>query len=100
VNGGDIRNAVLKAALAAAAEPGSDSAKRIHQHHFEASIEEVSAGKRVMRQSLFAGEPLVLPEASLVAGATASHASPLVAYALAGAALLVALIALAVALLK
>ena len=100
VSGGDIRNAVLKAALAAAAEPGPDSAKRIHQHHFEASIEEVIAGKRVMRQSLFAGEPLVLPEANLVAGATASHASPLVAYALAGAALLVALIALAVALLK
>jgi hypothetical protein len=53
-----------------------------------------------MRQSLFAGEPLVLPEANLVAGAMASHASPLVAYALAGVALLVALIALAVALLK
>jgi hypothetical protein len=58
------------------------------------------AGKRVMRQSLFAGEPLVLPEASLLAGAPASHASPLVTYALAGAALLMALIALAVALLK
>ena len=56
VSGGDIRNAVLKAALAAAAEPGPDSAKRIHQHHFEAGIEEVIAGKRVMRQSLFAGE--------------------------------------------
>jgi SpoVK/Ycf46/Vps4 family AAA+-type ATPase len=100
LSGGDIRNAVLKAALAAAAEPGPDSVKRIHQHHFKASIEEVIAGKRVMRQSLFAGEPLVPPEANLVAGATASHASPLVAYALASAALLVALIALAVALLK
>src|ERR687897_2471369 len=72
VSGGDIRNAVLKAALAAAAEPGPDSAKRIHQHHFEAGIEEVIAGKRVMRQSLFAGEPLALPEANLAAGATAS----------------------------
>ena len=60
---------------------------------------DVIAGKRVMRQSLFAGERLVLPEANLV-GATASHGSPLVAYALAGAALLVALMALAVALLK
>jgi SpoVK/Ycf46/Vps4 family AAA+-type ATPase len=96
VSGGDIRNAVLKAALAAAAEPGPDSAKRIHQHHFEASIEEVIAGKRVMRQSLFAGDPPVLPEVSLFGGKT----SPLVPYALAGAALLVALIALAVALLK
>jgi ATP-dependent 26S proteasome regulatory subunit len=99
VSGGDIRNAVLKAALAAAAQPGPDSEKRIHQHHFEAGIEEVIAGKRVMRQSLFAGEPPVLPDASLVAGATAFHASPLVANALAGAALLLALIALAVALL-
>jgi hypothetical protein len=61
----------------------------------------VIAGKRVMRQSLFEGAPPVLPEAHLVAGATSSHPSPVVvAYALAGAALLVALIALAVALLK
>jgi SpoVK/Ycf46/Vps4 family AAA+-type ATPase len=100
VSGGDIRNAVLKAALAAAAADGPDSAKRIHQRHFEASIEEVIAAKRVMRQSLFAGERLVLPEASLVAGAMAAAASPLVAYVLAGVALLVALIALTVALLK
>ena len=100
VSGGDIRNAVLKAALAAAAEPVPDSSKRIHQHHFEASIEEVIAGKRVMRQSLFAGDPPGVPEANLVGGATAYHTSPLVAYALPGAALLVALIALAVALLK
>jgi SpoVK/Ycf46/Vps4 family AAA+-type ATPase len=88
VTGGDIRNAVLKAALAAAAEPGPDSAKRIHQHHFEASIEEVITGMRVIRQSLFAGEPLVLLEANLVASAVTSPAWPLLAYALAGAALL------------
>ena len=100
VSGGDIRNAVLKAALAAAAEPVPDSSKRIHQHHFAASIEEVIAGKRVMRQSLFADETLVLSEANPVAGVTASHASPLAAYALPGAALFVALVALAVALLK
>jgi hypothetical protein len=101
VSGGDIRNAVLKAALAAAAEPGPDSAKRIHQHHFEASIEEVIAGKRVMRQSLFADEPVVPRDAKDVAAATmASHASLLVACALGTAALLVALIALAVALLR
>jgi SpoVK/Ycf46/Vps4 family AAA+-type ATPase len=101
VSGGDIRNAVLKAALAAAAEPGLDSAKRIHQHHFEASIQEVIAGKRVMRQSLFEGEELLVPSgANRAAVATAFHASLPVAYALAGAALLVALIALAVALFK
>jgi hypothetical protein len=97
VSGADIRSAVLKAALPAAAESGPDSAKRIHQHHFEASIEELIACKRVMRQLLSAGEPLVLLQANLVAGATASHASPLVAYILAGVALLVALIAVAVA---
>ena len=100
VSGGDIRNAVLKAALAAAAEPGPDSAKRIHQRHFEAGIADVIAGKRVMRQSLFADAPLVPPQANLVAAATASSSAALVHYVLAGAALLVALIALAVALLK
>jgi SpoVK/Ycf46/Vps4 family AAA+-type ATPase len=100
VSGGDIRNAVLKAALAAAAESGPDSSKQIHQRHFETSMEEVIASKRVMRQSLFSGESLVVPETKLVTGATASRASLLVAYALAGAALLLALIALAVALLK
>jgi SpoVK/Ycf46/Vps4 family AAA+-type ATPase len=53
VSGGDIRNAVLKAALAAAAEPGRDSMKMIHQHHLEDGMADVLAGKRVMRQSLF-----------------------------------------------
>src|SRR5690349_17770038 len=77
VSGGDIRNAVLKAALTAAAEEGPDSAKRIHQHHFEAGMEEVIAAKRVMRQSLFAGEQLVLPETDLVASALASRRSQL-----------------------
>jgi SpoVK/Ycf46/Vps4 family AAA+-type ATPase len=100
VSGGDIRNAVLKAALAAAAEPLADSSKQIHQHHFETAMEQVIAGKRVMRQSLFAGDSLMGSEASLVAGATVSHASPLVMYALGGTALLVALIALVMALLK
>jgi SpoVK/Ycf46/Vps4 family AAA+-type ATPase len=100
VSGGDIRNAVLKAALAAAAEPVPDSRKRIHQHHFEAGIQEVIAAKQVMRQSLFTGNTLVIPDSSGVAGAPASVAPRLVAYGLPCAALLVALIALAVALLK
>src|SRR4029450_2347085 len=51
VSGGDIRNAVLKAALAAAAEPGPDSAKRIHQRHLEAGITDVVAAERVVRQA-------------------------------------------------
>ena len=53
VSGGDIRNAVLKAALAAAAEPGRDSSKALHQRHLDDGIRDVIAGKRVMQQSLF-----------------------------------------------
>jgi SpoVK/Ycf46/Vps4 family AAA+-type ATPase len=54
-SGGDIKNAVLKAAQMAIAEPGADEEKRIAQHHFETGIEEVLAAKRVMDQSLFDG---------------------------------------------
>ena len=56
VSGGDIRNAVLKAAMAAAGEPGSDAFKAIHQRHLEDGIQDVIAAKRVMRQSLFLSE--------------------------------------------
>jgi SpoVK/Ycf46/Vps4 family AAA+-type ATPase len=52
VSGGDIRNAVLKAALSAAGEPGSDVFKTIQQRHFENGMARVLDGKRVMRQSL------------------------------------------------
>ena len=51
-SGGDIRNAVLKAAMGAAAEPGADGLKVIHQRHFEEGIREVLAAKRIMKQSL------------------------------------------------
>ncbi len=54
-SGGDIKNAVLKAAQMAIAEPGTDDEKRIAQHHFETGIQEVLAAKRVMDQSLFTG---------------------------------------------
>ena len=57
-SGGDIRNAVLKAAMAAAAEPGNDAFKALHQHHLTQGIREVLAGKRVMRQSLLDVQPL------------------------------------------
>jgi SpoVK/Ycf46/Vps4 family AAA+-type ATPase len=100
VSGGDIQNAVLKAALAAAAEPIPGSLKKIHQRHFQAGIEEVVASKRVMQQSIFAGPTVVTPEQDVITPATASQASQLLAYGLSGAALLVALIALGVALLK
>ena len=99
VSGGDIRNAVLKAAVTAAAEPGPDSAKRIHQRHLEAGITDVVAAERVMRQSIFGDK-----ETSLVGDRPRidEAASRLLTYALmlGGAALVVALIALTLALLK
>jgi SpoVK/Ycf46/Vps4 family AAA+-type ATPase len=52
-SGGDIKNAVLKAAQIATVEPGPDSDKRIHQRHFVQGMEEVIAGEAVMSQSLF-----------------------------------------------
>ena len=55
-SGGDIRNAVLKAAMAAAGESGRDTLKAIQQRHLEDGILQVLAAKRVMRQSLFTPE--------------------------------------------
>ena len=53
MTGGDIRNAVLKAATAAAAEPGGDAPRAIRQRHLETGVQDVIAGKQVMQQSLF-----------------------------------------------
>jgi SpoVK/Ycf46/Vps4 family AAA+-type ATPase len=86
-SGGDIRNAVLKAALAAASEPGNDAFKAIHQQHLEEGMRDVIAGKSVMQQSLFHDEPRVRLQPSAV----------VTAY-IALAALLLSLSALAVAL--
>jgi SpoVK/Ycf46/Vps4 family AAA+-type ATPase len=99
-SGGDIRNAVLKAAMAAAAEPGADAFKAIHQRHFEDGIREVLAAKRVMRQSLLdvtpspsaleaerqRGDPSLRPSAAAIGTSLL--------------ALVVALVALAVAMLR
>jgi len=99
VSGGDIRNAVLKAALAAAAEPGSDSSKAIHQRHLEDGVRDVIAGRRAMRQSLFepANEHATLDPTSDVAGQFLRHSLRLnaVAIALAVLALVVSLAAAA-----
>jgi SpoVK/Ycf46/Vps4 family AAA+-type ATPase len=99
VSGGDIRNAVLKAAVAAAAEPGPDSAKSIHQAHFETAIADVVAAGRVMQQSLFADRELSAGDRRPLVDVATSR---LLTYALtlAGSALVVALIALTIALLK
>jgi len=53
VAGGEIKNAVLKAAQIASGEPGPDSEKKIHQRHFMAAMDEVFAAKKVMEQSIF-----------------------------------------------
>jgi SpoVK/Ycf46/Vps4 family AAA+-type ATPase len=62
-SGGDIRNAVLKAAIAAAGEPGADAFKAIHQRHLDEGIRDVLASKRVMKQSLLPAEGSEIPEA-------------------------------------
>src|SRR5918999_2071455 len=54
LSGGDIKNAVIKAAAEAAAEPGPDLGKHICQRHFESATEDVLSAKAKMRQSLFA----------------------------------------------
>jgi SpoVK/Ycf46/Vps4 family AAA+-type ATPase len=53
VSGGDIKNAVLKAATMAASEAGADSTKMIRQSQFERAMDEVVSAKSVMQQSLF-----------------------------------------------
>jgi SpoVK/Ycf46/Vps4 family AAA+-type ATPase len=55
-SGGEIKNAVLKAAAMAASDPELSSPRAIHQRHFEAAMREVLLAKSVMRQSLFDGE--------------------------------------------
>jgi SpoVK/Ycf46/Vps4 family AAA+-type ATPase len=99
VSGGDIRVAVLKAALAAAAEPGPDHAKRIRQEHLVRGMEEVIAAKQVMAQSILP------PSAAREAAERWADVAPvlervrtvaLLAVISAGAALLVALVALMV----
>jgi AAA+ superfamily predicted ATPase len=55
--GGEIRNAVLKAALAAAAAPEPDADKVIRQEHFVRGMEDVLAARRVMRQSIMDEQP-------------------------------------------
>jgi len=52
-SGGDIKNAVLKAAQIATTEPGPDAQKRIHHRHFVQGMDEVIAAESVMGQSLF-----------------------------------------------
>lgn len=102
MSGGDIKNAVLKAAAAAAAEPGSDLGKRISQRHFETAAEEVLAAKAVMQQSLFTA-PEMFPPAPLPIPPSERPRWPsplLLSLGLSGAALVAALAAVVLALLR
>jgi SpoVK/Ycf46/Vps4 family AAA+-type ATPase len=102
VSGGDIKNAVLKAAAAAAAEPGPELGKRICQRHFECATEEVLSAKAVMQQSLFAGPGVAPPDAySLWRKLEAQwRVAMFMALGLAGAALVAALVAVALVLFR
>jgi SpoVK/Ycf46/Vps4 family AAA+-type ATPase len=97
VSGGDIKNAVLKAATAAAAEPGPDEAKRIHQRHLERAMTEVVGAKSTMQQSLFGpevgGAPNGMVEA-LQAAEMRWRVPAVVGIGLGAAALLTAIVAL------
>ena len=74
VAGGDIKNAVLKAAQMASAQPGPDAEKQITQAQFVAGIEEVQASKRVMEQSIIDGDGSARPLAdpNMMAGISAA----------------------------
>jgi SpoVK/Ycf46/Vps4 family AAA+-type ATPase len=102
LSGGDIKNAVLKAAAAAASEPGSERTKRIHQHHLERAIAEVLEAKNVMQQSLFtdvasAPDPLLEAVRSFE---SRWKTALLAAIGLSGAALLASIAALVAMLLR
>jgi SpoVK/Ycf46/Vps4 family AAA+-type ATPase len=55
-SGGDIRNAVLKAALMAASESGPRDRQAIHQRHFEQAMRDVLDAKQVMQQTIATGD--------------------------------------------
>lgn len=102
VSGGDIRNAVLKAAMMAAGEPGSDATKAIAQRHLEDGIRDVIAGKRVMQQTV-ARQAAASPADDLSELLQQLKARPTglgSATALAIVAVVISLVALAVALMR
>jgi SpoVK/Ycf46/Vps4 family AAA+-type ATPase len=102
VSGGDIKNAVIKAAAAAAAEPGPDLGKSIGQRHFECATEEVIWAKAIMQQSLFAEVGVVATDpVSLWRKVEARwRTAMLVSLGLAGTAFIAALAAVTLVLLR
>jgi SpoVK/Ycf46/Vps4 family AAA+-type ATPase len=102
MSGGDIRNAVIKAAALAAAGPGSDLTKRISQRDFESAAEEVISAKAVMKQSLFTENDIPAVE-RVVGRHRISHPgsrAALLAVTLSAAALIAALAAIALIMLR
>ena len=100
--GGDIKNAVIKAAAAAAAELGPDLGKEIGQGHFESAIQEVLAAKTVMRQSLFDEENGSTPDPlnMLTQGESRWRIAIMLAVALSSTAFIAAIAAIALAFLR
>jgi len=96
-SGGDIKNALLKAAQLATLEQVPDAEKRIHQRHLEQGMHEVIAAGAVMRQSLF--EDRIAPSPVELVGLQLGGLIRRLTW-LALAALLVAVVALTVALLR
>jgi len=95
MSGGDIKNAVIKAAASAAGEAGAEVGKRISQQHFEQAAQDVLAAKSVMQQSLFADEAVTVANP-----VSALRPVILAALGLAAVALFAALLALGLVLLK
>jgi SpoVK/Ycf46/Vps4 family AAA+-type ATPase len=102
MSGGDIKNAVIKAAAAAAAEPGPDQDKVIAQRHFDRAAQDVLTAKTVMQQSLFADADVSPgnPASAWQTGEARWRTAMLVTLALAGGAFVTALAAIALALLR
>jgi SpoVK/Ycf46/Vps4 family AAA+-type ATPase len=102
VSGGDIKNAVIKAAAAAAAEAGPDLGKHICQRHFETATEDVLSAKAIMQQSLFADGGLAASDLLGARGNAEARwcTAIVVALGLAGTALVVALVAVALTILR
>jgi SpoVK/Ycf46/Vps4 family AAA+-type ATPase len=102
MSGGDIKNAVIKAAAAAAAEPGADLGKHITQAHFEAAAQDVLSAKSIMQQSLFTEQRVQAADAVTLwqRVETRWRAVILVTLALAGTAFVTAIVALGIVILR
>jgi SpoVK/Ycf46/Vps4 family AAA+-type ATPase len=100
-SGGDIRNAVLKAALAAASEPGTAERRAIGQRHLEYAMRDVLESKTVMRQTVAVRDVPVGAEAALSPLLIDRRLFTILALAavLNGGALIMAIVALLIAIL-